>query len=249
MAIEVFNRHEIKYRVSDVFFKELVSRLDKYMEIDKHCRDGKLYSICNIYYDTEDHAIIRKSIEKPKYKEKLRLRSYNVPGHEDKVFLEIKKKYNGFVNKRRTILRLNEAYSYIRTGVKPDIKPYMNQQVLREIDYMVQGYHKLVPMLYLSYDRYALFGKEDKSFRVTFDTNIRVRRYDVGLEKGNFGEALIEPGIWIMEVKVEDTVPLWFTKLLSEYKLYPITFSKYGTEYIQNILHNNHERPTEDKVG
>lgn len=235
MAIEVFNRHEIKYLLTDDLYHKIKPVLEEYMEVDAHSRNGDFYNICNVYYDTPNHDIIRKSIDKPSYKEKLRLRSYGVVGSGDRVYLEIKKKFNGFVNKRRSSLILSEACEYIRTKDKPAQKPYMNLQVLNEIDYMLHKY-PLQPMLFLSYDRNALFGKEDPSFRITFDTNIRTRRDEVGLTIGTQGELLIPKGLWIMEAKAENAVPLWFAKLLSSYKLYPTSFSKYGSEYKKTIL-------------
>ncbi|MBH1940467.1 polyphosphate polymerase domain-containing protein [Mobilitalea sibirica] len=236
MAIEVFNRHEIKYMITDELFHSLRTDLEDYMEVDSHSKNGEFYSICNVYYDTPDHTIIRRSIDKPSYKEKLRLRSYGVVGDRDKVYLEIKKKHNGFVNKRRTSILHEEAVNYIASKDKPDLKDYMNGQVLNEIDYFIRKF-PLGPTLYLSYDRYALFGKEDHGFRITFDTNIRTRREEVGLDKGNYGDLLLSPGVWIMEAKMEKAAPVWFAKLLASYKLYPSSFSKYGTEYKRTILH------------
>ncbi len=238
MSIEVFNRYEKKYMLDEETYNKLTLRLLDYMEVDEFNRTNEFYNICNIYYDTEDNYLIQNSINKPVYKEKLRLRSYGVPELSDKVFLEIKKKYNGLVNKRRTKLILSEAYQYIKTGQKPELKPFMNKQVLNEIDYMIKRY-KPVPKLYLSYDRKAFFGIENKDFRVTFDTNIRTRRDELFLESGSCGYQLLPKGKWLMEVKIEKGTPMWFTKLLSEYQIYSTSFSKYGTEY-KNMVTNNY---------
>ena len=229
MAIEVFNRYEKKYLIDAKDFKWLLEKLKERMEPDKYNKDGRLYNISNIYYDTPDDALIRASIEKPVYKEKLRLRSYGVPGIYDEVFLEIKKKYNGMVNKRRTCLRLKEAYNLLDNGIKPEDSFGINKQVLEEIRYLLKIY-KPVPKVYLTYDRMAFFDREDDDFRVTFDTNIRTRRYDVGLEKGSHGELLIGNALWLMEVKSSKAIPLWFTKLLEEKNIKSVSFSKYGTE-------------------
>ena len=114
MAIEVFNRYEKKYILDEHTFRRLLERINDYMEPDKYNLNGQFYSICNIYYDTDDNRLIRSSIEKPVYKEKLRMRSYGTPDTSDKVFLEIKKKYNGIVNKRITSIVLEDAYRYIQ---------------------------------------------------------------------------------------------------------------------------------------
>lgn len=236
MAIEVFNRYEKKFIITDEIYKILKPMLEDDMETDSHSINGEFYNICNIYYDTEENDIIRKSLDNPIYKEKLRLRSYGVVGLDEKVYLEIKKKYNGLINKRRTSILLKDAYQFIEKKEKPELKPYMNGQVLNEIDYFLHQY-QLKPTLYLTYDRNALFGKQDKNLRITFDTNIRTRRYDIALEKGNYGELLLPEGIWLMEIKTEETTPLWLVSILSKLKLYNSTFSKYGTEYRNYVLH------------
>lgn len=236
MAIEVFNRYEKKYRIRDDTYHKLRERLAQYMEADEHSRDGDFYTICNIYYDTSDNYLIRKSIEGSEYKEKLRLRSYGTRALEDKVFLEIKKKYKRLVNKRRTRLILEEAYAYMLSREKPELKPYMNGQVLNEIDYMIHRM-ELSPKVFLSYDRCALFAKDNKDFRVTFDRNITTRRYDLGLHYGIYGDKLLQEDEWIMEVKIVKAMPLWMTQILSEFEIYPASFSKYGTEY-KNFVAN-----------
>ena len=238
MAIEVFNRTEKKFLITDEVYRAIKPQLEEYMELDAFSKDGEYYSICNIYYDTPNHDIIRKSIEKPIYKEKLRLRSYGVVGPRDKVYLEIKKKYNGNVNKRRTSIYLEEAYCYIEKHQRPRARKPLGDQIMNEIDYFIQRYPDLVPTLYLSYERNAMFGIEDPSFRITFDTNIRTRRNEVGLDRGNYGELLLPAGLWIMEAKITNAVPMWFAKLLSNNHIYPTTFSKYGEEYKRALMRN-----------
>lgn len=235
MAIEVFNRYELKFIITDEQYNILRERLDEYMESDAYSKNGEFYTICNIYYDSPDNELIRRSLEGPVYKEKMRLRSYGTVETDKKVFLEIKKKYQGLVNKRRTKILLGDAYRYFDTGELPEIQPYMNAQVLREIDEM-KNRMRLVPKLFLSYDRCAMFAKDDKDFRVTFDRNITTRRYDLGLHYGIYGDKLLEEGKWIMEVKIDRAMPMWMTKILSEMRIYKGTYSKYGTEYQKFLL-------------
>ena len=235
MAIEVFNRHECKYLIEEAVFGEIQEKLIKDMELDEYNKSNDLYTISNIYYDTKDNHLIRTSLSKPRYKEKLRLRSYGIPGDDEKVYLEIKKKVCGVVNKRRTKLRLKEAYNFVATGEKPKIKAYMNKQVINEIQYILSIYD-LEPKLYLAYDRKALFSKENRDLRITFDTNIRTRRYDLALEKGDYGESLLDKGKWLMEIKAEKNIPLWLSSMLSEYKVFKTSFSKYGKEYEKLLL-------------
>lgn len=193
MAQSVFNRYEKKYLIPEDVYLELRDRLAPYMQEDAY----GVHTICNIYYDTPDSYLIRRSIEHPVYKEKLRLRSYGIPMLDSQVFLEIKKKYQKVVNKRRIQLSLKEAYAYIEHGVRPEA----DSQILHEIDFFLKRY-PLQRALYLAYDRVALFGREEAEFRITFDRRIRSRRSFMGLENGDFGEILLPPGYYLMESKI-----------------------------------------------
>jgi len=237
MANEVFTRYENKFMIDNVTYGNIQDDLLQYMKLDEYNKKHEFYTISNIYFDTKDNTLIRKSISKPKYKEKLRLRAYGVPELDSEGFLEIKKKYCGLVNKRRTKLKLNEAYEFVRTGIKPEPRNYMNRQVINEIEYLLKIY-ELEPKLYLAYDRKAMFSREDSSLRITFDTNIRARREDLRLESGDFGEALLSSGQLLMEIKTEKSIPFWLTELLSRYKIYNTSFSKYGKEYQKSLQCN-----------
>ncbi|MCR5293904.1 MAG: polyphosphate polymerase domain-containing protein [Lachnospiraceae bacterium] len=220
MIQTVFNRYERKFLMTDSVYQALRLRLAPYMQVD----DYGLTTISNIYYDTPDRHFLNRSIEKPAYKEKLRLRSYGVPDMDSTVFLEIKKKYKGIVNKRRIALPLREAYDYIEKGDRPNLP---DCQILREFDYFLSRW----PMekgVYVAYDRIALFGKEDPSFRVTFDTNIRSRKKGMALENGDMGELLLPEGWHLMESKILGATPLWFSHILSELEIRPVSFSKVG---------------------
>lgn len=239
MAIEVFNRYEKKYMLDEETFERIRKLLGKYTAPDAYNIGGKPYAISNIYYDTEDYHFIRTSLQKPAYKEKLRLRAYGVPDEEDLVFMEIKKKAGGLVNKRRTSLHLQEAYEFMDTGEIPERKPYMNEQVLRELAYIRQNY-ALRPKVYIAYDRIACFSTTDSDLRISFDTNIRYRTEDLRLEHGDFGAAILPEGKWLMEIKTRGAFPLPIAMALSEYEIYPTSFSKYG--YIYGKLLEGRER-------
>ena len=159
-------------------------------------------------------------MEKPIYKEKVRLRSYGVPNLSDEVFLEIKKKYNGYGNKRRIKIKLKEAYEFINGKIK------INSQIGKELDYTIKR-NILKPKIYIAYDRIAF---QEKEFRITLDYNIRYRIEDIELEKGDSGN-LLGKDLYIMEAKALNAYPKWFIKLLSQEKIYPKSFSKYGNIY------------------
>ena len=159
MAIRTFERKEIKFLLTAKQYQMLQPYLLQYMEPDPFCVDGKEYGIYNIYYDTPDDYLIRTSLEKPYYKEKIRLRSYMSPAkQDDTVFLELKKKIGGIVNKRRVTLTLEQANAYMLHGVSPELNGnYIQQQVLGELDAFLKRY-AVLPKQYISYQRAAYFG-------------------------------------------------------------------------------------------
>ncbi len=231
MAIEVFNRREIKYMLTDEDKDALLQIIGQYMDSDPYNKDGKPYSICNLYLDTTSDELIRKSLEKPAFKEKIRLRSYGTVGLDATVFLESKKKFDGVVNKRRTNFMLADAYKYFEDGTipnNPGVK--MNQQVMKEIDYIMKFY-KLQPRVFISYDRLAFFEKNNSDFRLTIDRNIQTRRTDLRLDSPVYGTQLLPEGKWLMEAKAFKAFPLWFVHFLSSRKIFSSSFSKYGEEY------------------
>ena len=242
MAIKSFKRYEKKFLITENQYNKLIPKLLDFMNPDKYCQNNNTYSIYNIYYDTKNNDVIRHSISKPYYKEKLRLRSYKIPtSKDDKVFLELKKKINGIVSKRRLSLTLGEAYEYLYYGKKPQVKDYIDNQVLKEIDYYLSK-TKIYPAVFIGYERNAFFDKDNPDFRVTFDSKVLTRRNHLFLEDGNFGEDVVGTGKYLMEVKILGAIPLWFTKILSELEIYPTHFSKYGNEYMNyclNLKENN----------
>lgn len=239
MAIKSFRRYEKKFILSKDQYEKLILRLLDFMDEDEHCKGDSLYSIYNVYYDTKNNDVIRHSISKPYYKEKLRLRSYNPhPSLDSKVFLELKKKINGIVNKRRVVITLDEAYKFLYQGIRPQYSDYLNNQVLNELEYYLSK-NQVYPNVYISYKRKAFFSKADRDFRLTFDTSIIARRDEVSLEKGEYGYAIFDEDKYLMEVKILGAMPVWFTNILSELKIYNTHFSKYGNEFMEYSMKNN----------
>ncbi len=219
----VFERYEIKYLVSNRQRSILMNEMQRHMKPDAY---GKS-TICNIYYDTPDYYLIRHSLEKPVYKEKLRVRSYGTAASGDSVFVELKKKYQEVVYKRRISLPEREAMFYLGS----DASGGLDGQIGSEIDYFRFFYKDLSPKVFISYDREAFYDKEDDSFRVTFDGNIMWRTSDLSLTKPPRGRKILPPDTSLMEVKTSGGIPLWMTSLLSENGIFKTSFSKYGRAY------------------
>lgn len=224
--INTFERTEKKYLLDAGQFDALSRRLADRMTIDQYGR----HTICNIYYDTEDYQLIRTSIEKPEYKEKLRLRSYGTAKPGDPVFIELKKKSGGVVYKRRERLLLEEAERLLSRQAAPA----QSSQILREIDWFLDLYQPS-PKVFLAYDRIALYGNENPGLRVTFDDCIRWRTTALDLTMGDWGNPLLSQGSRLMEIKLCGSMPVWLAHALSECEIYPTSFSKYGEVYRNNL--------------
>ena len=223
MSANIIDRFEQKYYLSNIQYKKLISKLKNKMTKDLYFEE----EICNVYFDNDNDELITTSIEKPTYKEKVRLRSYNKPNMDSIVFLEIKKKYKGFGNKRRVEIKYGDALNYIDNGVIP----LCNKQIMREIDYTFKRYN-LKPKISLTYDRRAYYLTDDNNVRITFDRDLRYSTDILALDDLKDGIRLFEEG-YIMEIKTFSGLPLWFNKILGDLELYPISFSKIGRVYIK----------------
>lgn len=236
----IFKRSEIKYMIDEDIFRKLMEVMKKYMIADAYGRS----TVCSLYFDTPDYLLIRRSLDHPMYKEKLRLRSYGVANESTKVFVEIKKKYDSIVYKRRIAMKESEAQRYLLHHEK-----VMSCQISDEIDYCMDHYEGLAPAVMLSYEREAYYAKDDHEFRITFDRNILWRDYDLSLCKGIYGNPILKEDQVLMEVKTAGAIPLWMVEFLSENKIYKTSFSKYGTAYRtikENSKDNNKKSNNED---
>lgn len=218
----VFKRVEKKYRVSKYEKEQLLSEISEYLTPDPHGRS----TICSIYLDTPDFLLIRNSIEAKTYKEKLRLRCYGTPDKDDKVFLEIKKKFKGVVYKRRVSMTLSQAEDYLQSGLHPE-----NSQIMNEIDYAMRFYRQPAPAMLIAYERDAFYVKDMPNLRLTFDSNVRYRANDLHLDKGSSGIKIIPDDYYLLEIKTDGAMPLWLSHALSKLEILPSSFSKYGTAY------------------
>ena len=229
----VFERYEKKYVITGAQKEKLLSAINGRLVPDEFGES----TVCNLYFDTPDYRLIRASMERPVYKEKLRLRSYGIPDENSNVFVELKKKYKGVVYKRRINMTYGEAVDFLcRRNF-----PRADTQVYGEIAYFMGFYRSLRPTVSIFCDRTAYFSSEDRNVRVTFYRNIRFRNQMLDLSTGSQGVKLLDSGLYVMEVKTLGSVPLWFSSALGELEIYPRAFSKYGKAYemmFKQPLHN-----------
>ena len=223
----IFRRYELKYLLTPEQKARVLAVMEDHMALDKYGRT----TIRNLYLDTDHYRLIRRSIEKPTYKEKLRIRSYSkaLPGQP--VFVELKKKYKGVVYKRRLAMPEQDALDWLLGGSSPP-----NSQIGREIDYFRSYYGDLTPKVFLSYDREAYYSSRQKDFRVTFDDKILCRREALSLNTDPWGEPILDSGLTLMEIKTAGGMPLWMTDVLTREQIYKASYSKYGTAYEKQIF-------------
>ena len=229
MALKtIFKRYEIKFILTIEQKERLLRAIEPYMSLDQYGRS----LIGSVYFDTPNYRLIRRSIEKPAYKEKLRIRSYGRVGEDSTVFVELKKKYKKVVYKRRVSLPLNEAMSWL----SGDTSCPTETQITKEIDYFLKYYGDIRPSALLTYEREAFYAKDGSDFRLTFDENVLFRQDDFDLSSPIGGRPILPEGYLLMELKCPGGIPMWMVRLLSEEKLYKTPFSKYGTAYTNYIV-------------
>lgn len=244
----VFKRYELKYIMTREQKARVIKAMAPYMTPDKF---GKS-TIRNIYFDSDDFILARHSIAKPDFKEKLRIRSYAKASENSTVFVELKRKADHLVYKRRVALPEQTAMKWTQGFAgKADsvsaidcksVKEPAQTQMNREINYFLSYYGHLRPAAFIAYDRQAYkmrdcspelnsAGGHDQDFRVTFDENILFRDYDLSLTSDVYGERVLDEDKVLMELKCSGGIPLWMVKVLSEEGIYKTSFSKYGTAY------------------
>ena len=230
MPVGTFERHEIKFILNSQQRHYLECTVCSRLRPDEHGES----TVCNIYYDTPDYLLVRRSLDRPVYKEKIRLRSYGPVWGEAPVFLELKKKYDGVVYKRRIELPLEEAEAFLdgASDRLPDC------QIGREIEYFCHSYRNLEPAVHLSYERCAFYDRTDPDLRLTFDRNIRWQTEDCRLSALPFGRSLLAPGESLLEIKTASALPLWLVSVLSEAEIRKNSFSKYGTAYLAMLQYD-----------
>ena len=225
--VVVMKRYEMKYIMNPEQTEYFKKSVEGYMKIDKF----GLTSIASLYYDTPNYRLIRTSVEKPAFKEKIRLRSYGLATQDSPVFLELKRKAYGIVYKRRvqSTIPLVKKFFYGEGDI------CAGGQINREITTFRDYYQTLVPACLIIYDRIAYF-QPDGDLRLTIDHNPRYRFEDLNLTTSMEGNSLLKDGYTILEVKVQQAVPLWLSDILTRGKIYKGSFSKYGEAYKQQLL-------------
>lgn len=233
MAQEIFKRYELKYWLTREEHAALREAIMPRMAYDTYGDPEGKYNIVSLYFESDDKKIYYETINRLRFRQKLRLRVYDQANLLSPSFIEIKQKFTNVVNKRRTLIPLGEAYDVLS-------KPYdeqlietvdaSNRQILREALHFRDLYN-LKPATVVSYDRQAFSGIEqgEEDLRVTFDYNLMCRDDDLAIENGPEGIHFTDYDFVILEVKVSNSVPFWLSRILSEFEFYRQGFSKFCT--------------------
>ncbi len=255
----VFKRYELKYILDSAQYAAIKAEIEKRLSPDEFGRN----TVQSLYYDTPDNRLIRASIEKPAFKEKLRARCYNLNDDDKNVYVEMKRKYDGVVYKRRIACKegdvaallngeartdgkrqtngekQNDGNAEIASGTQPN-KPQLGgrtqtSQIGKELDYFTRFYGNLTPKILILCEREAFCDKES-DLRVTFDENIRYRADDLNFYSSLDGENLLPDDRVLMELKSGSAFPLWLCRILGEQNIKKQSFSKYGSAYEREFL-------------
>jgi len=225
----IFKRYENKYLITYAQHAALYNLLSRRMAPDYY---GE-YLVQNLYYDTENWDVIRASIESPLFKEKLRLRCYGDISQQSDLFLELKKKYDGVVHKRRIAIPADAlSGGSVRGAVAKD-----TSQIAHELGFYLKS-HAVSEKMYIVYRRAAFTGTSDAGLRVTIDSDVRFRLGSLDFSCPGYGHAILPQGKTLMEIKTFGGMPIWLARALCDNQIYPTSFSKYGICYTNYILKN-----------
>lgn len=244
MAIEVFKRFELKYIITKEQQAELVEHLHMHMNLDTYGDNEGKYNIVSLYYESDDFDIYNETVNRLRFRQKLRLRVYDDANLASSSFIEVKQKFKNVVNKRRSVIPLHEAYDLLNRNDATDEQMLAthasNYQILKEAVHFKQLY-SLHPKSIVSYDRQAFTGINEPDLRVTFDYNLRTRADDLRVENGPYGELILDENLVILEVKISNSVPFWLSRILSNMNLSKQGFSKYCTsiDLIEEFEHKH----------
>jgi hypothetical protein len=232
MRIKLFNRYELKYILNLEQYLQFAEILPNYLELDPQGDQHGRYKITSLYYDTEDYKAYWDKIEGHKFRRKVRIRLYGgeTATPETLCFAEIKQRINKTLQKKRIYVPYTEAEALCGASEPIPSEATMSEtdrEVASEIRYL-QSTLQLRPACIVSYDRMAFDGSEyEDGLRITFDTNLKGRTYDLSLLSYAPNQFFIAPDHCIMEVKVNYRVPYWLTEIIGKHGFTLRRISKY----------------------
>lgn len=215
-------RVEQKYLVSEGQLLFLQKQLEGCMAYDKHYPDGEPYTIRSVYFDDMYDSFLQENEDGTDNREKYRIRIYN--GDLSRIHLECKSKLNGYTKKVKENLTRQECLCYIN---KEPLVLQAEDGFLKKKIYALHQLSRLQPVQIVEYERVALV-EEIGNVRITFDRNIggSTQVEDFMQERVDLLPALPK-GMHILEVKYDELLPDYITRLLRSVSLQRTSFSKY----------------------
>lgn len=229
-------RTEKKYLADRSVIDSFIAGISPHMAEDLYFRQR----IHNVYFDNDNNEVIRHSLEKQEFKEKLRLRGYEIKGRLcPYVYLELKKKFKGVVYKRRLMLPPEEGRKVL-SGTREEVYALLGESPVGQEIRAYMERTGCYPKQYLSYERFSYRGKDDGELRITIDTGLKSRESSLSLGAAAEDESYWEEQKYIIEIKATSGMPLWLVHLLTSLGLYPVSFSKYGKIYLKKLSEGLH---------
>jgi hypothetical protein len=224
-----FNRFELKYLLTLQQAERFKADLQAYVVPDEHGHTNGRYALSSLYYDSPDLRCYHENERGLKSRRKLRIRHYEtgeVFTDESPVFIEIKQRYDRITQKRRTLLPYDEALRLCNDRQLPDQGP--GDRAFVEEIYAFLWQCNLRPASIVRYERQAFTGTVyDRGLRVTFDTSLSSQAHQLHLHEQPAGLPMLPASLTVMEIKVNERLPLWLSDMIAAHDLRRVGFSKY----------------------
>ena len=222
--VRSFNRFELKYVVREEKARAFAAGLEGYTKRDANVA-GTGYPVHSVYWDSADLRFFWEKIEGEKVRRKLRFRRYQ---GSERVFVEIKQRIDRTVQKRRTRLPVGLAQTLFGSGrIDPRLEEQVGDPVVQEA-LLLTRLHGLKPKMAVAYRREAFLGAFESDLRITFDRRLQYSATALDLRRPfQTGKYLLDPRLVVVEIKFNNNVPLWLTRLTSRHELDVTRMSKY----------------------
>ncbi len=226
-------RYEFKYYASSDQLEALRNMLQPFTLPDEYAAEqaGGHYTVRSIYFDTPNFQMYHRKQDHFAHRMKVRLRGYNIGNDESKVFLELKRKYEGPILKNRCGLPYGVVKKIFQGAAVDDLLPEIGKpDNLRRFFYQIYQ-HRLKPVVTVAYEREVFLSKlwdPENNLRITIDKNLRAIPYpgvDELYEERNVQHPL--PHQFILEVKFNQYCPVWMKPILAHFSLQKAPASKY----------------------
>ncbi len=232
-------RHEFKYLIRSERIGSIKALLETHLELDKYgahrLRDS--YTVRSIYFDSPTFRCYHEKLAGEKNRRKYRLRGYN-SGDTPALFLECKQRRGETYTKRKTRLHEQEIEG-LRGRVGLDASIDEPGSVLGQLLLSMDRW-QFAPVSLVVYDRIAYVwpGQQD-TVRVTFDRNLRAQLCP-SIEELYSEDELVPLlyGWTILEVKFNEIVPPFLSRLINAHGLQRQACSKYALSIAQLLGEN-----------